>query len=362
MSAMPIISRMLAPMLLATTGLLAQEPAAVKVVAPAPATANRTYDLPGRTEPVEQARIFARATGIIQERPVDIGDQVKAGDILAVIAIPEIDRGIEAAKATIEQATARAKNAKSIAARSAELLNSRAVSKEETEQRESSSMELEAGVRVAEAELAKLLEEQKFATVRAPFDAVVSGRRVDRGDFVRGDAATTAEWMFQLIRIDQLRFAVGATPDVALRLKPGSPASVRFSELPGQAFPAKVSRSSMAFDTTSGTMRLELLLENKDLTLPSGFTGTVSFNLEPAAGTFLLPNNTLLSREGKTTVATVKDGKVAFVEVVPGRNLGPKVEVTSAGLSPDSRVVVSPNALMRAGDAVNATDLAVAGK
>jgi membrane fusion protein (multidrug efflux system) len=168
--------------------------------------------------------------------------------------------------------------------------------------------------------------------------------------------------MFQLIRINQLRFAVGATPDVALRLKQGTEASVRFSELPGRSFPAKVSRSSMAFDTTSGTMRLELLLDNADLALPSGYTGTVSFNLAPAAGTFLLPTNTLLSKEGKTSVATVKDGKLVFVDVMPGRNLGPKIEVTSASLTTDSKVVVSPNALLKPGDPVNATDLTVAAK
>jgi len=160
------------------------------------------------------------------------------------------------------------------------------------------------------------------------------------------------------MRLDQLRFAVGATPDVALRLPAGSDATVRFTELPGRTFPAKVSRTSRSFDTTSGTMRLELLLENKDLTLPAGYTGTASFKLAPANGTFLLPNNTLLSKEGKFSVAVVKDGKVSMVEVAPGRNLGLQVEVSSAGLSAESKVVVSPNALLKPGDSVTATDLA----
>ena len=53
------------------------------------------------------------------------------------------------------------------------------------------------------------------------------------------------------------------------------------------------------------------------------------------------------------------DGKVAFIDVLPGRNLGPRIELTSGALKPDSQVIVSPNAMLRAGDA---TPLAIAGK
>ncbi len=354
--------RILSALLLVPLPLLAQEPLAVKTVSPVPATQPRVYDLPGRTEPVEQARIFSRATGTVKERPVDIGDRVKEGDTLAVIDIPEIDRELEIARAAVDQAIARAEIARSTATRSAGLLEAKAVSKEESEQREASAAELEAAVRMARAEVARLEELQKFGVIRAPFNGTVASRRIDRGDFVRGDSSTTAEWAFQLIRINQLRFAVGATPDVALRLTGDSEASVRFPELPGRIFPAKVSRSSNSFDTATGTMRVELLLDNPDFTLPAGLTGTAAFELVPAPGTYLLPNNTLVLREGKSTVALVVDGKVDFIDVLPGRNLGPRVELTSAGLKADSQVIVSPNAMLRAGDPVAATPLASAAK
>ena len=354
-----MIHRLL-PLLLAATAA-AQEPAAVRTVSPKPAEATRGFDLPGRTEPAEQARIFSRATGTVRERPVDIGDRVQEGDILAVIDIPEIDRELESAKAAVDQAIARAEIARSTAKRSAGLAEARAVSQEISEQREASAAELEAAVRMTRAEVGRLEELQKFAVVRAPFRGTVIDRRVDRGDFVRGDSATTAEWAFHLARINQLRFVVAATPDIALRLTPDTEAAVRFSELPGRNFPAKVTRSSNAFSTTSGTMRVELLLENPDFTLPSGLTGTVAFKLAPAPGTYLLPNNALILREGKSLVALVDQGKVKFIDVLPGRNLGPQMEVTSAALKPDSLVIVSLNAMIKEGDAVNPSAL-VAGK
>jgi RND family efflux transporter MFP subunit len=206
-----------------------------------------------------------------------------------------------------------------------------------------------------------LEELRNFAVVKAPFQATIAARRIDRGDFVRGDSATTSEWMFQIVRLNQLRFAVGATPDVALRLTPETEATVKFAELPGRPFPAKVSRSSKLFDTATGTMRVELLLDNADLTLPAGLTGTVSFKLPPAPGTFLLPNNTLVLRDGKSFVSVVEDGKMKLVDVLTGRNLGPQMEMTSAALKADSQVIVSPNAMIRPGDAVTASPL-VAGK
>jgi len=354
-----MIARTLPIFLIASA--FAQEATTVRTVVPVPAAESRTFDLPGRTEPVEQARIFSRATGTVRERPVDIGDRVKAGDTLAVIDIPDIDRELEAAKASVDQAVARAEIARSTSNRTAGLLNSQAVSKEEAEQRQASAAELEAAVRAAKAEVGRLEELQNFAVVKAPFQATIAARRIDRGDFVRGDSATTSEWMFHIVRLNQLRFAVGATPDVALRLTPETEATVKFAELPGRPFPAKVSRSSKLFDTATGTMRVELLLENPDFTLPAGLTGTVAFKLPPAPGTFLLPNNTLVLRDGKSFVSVVEDGKMKLIDVLTGRNLGPQMEITSAALKADSQVIVSPNAMLRPGDPVTASPL-VAGK
>lgn len=61
----------------------------------------------------------------------------------------------------------------------------------------------------------------------------------------------------------------------------------------------------------------------------------------------------------KEKLTLVEDGKVTFIDVLPGRNLGPQIELTSGALKPDSRIIVSPNAMLRAGDA---TPLAIAGK
>lgn len=353
---MPAMRTFLA--LLATAPLLfAQAPAPrlteVRVATPAKAVDASAYTIPGRTEPFESARVFTRATGIIRERTFDIGDPVKAGDTLAIVDAPDLDRAIEAARATVEQAEVLAANAKTLAGRSSELLSSRAISQEEADQRGADFAAAAANVRVAQASLARLEEQQKFATVRAPFDAVVAARNFDRGDRVRGDTATSEGWLYHLVRLDTLRFVVNAAPDLALRLQAGAKASLNFGEFPGRRFEATVARSSRIFDPTSGTMRVELLLENKDLAIPAGLTGTAAFELPPADGTWIVPANSLVLRAGKSSLATVREGKVAFLDVLPGRNLGARLEIASADLAADSAVIMNPNALLRAGETVS---------
>lgn len=362
MKSSSFLRRALLGALLASAPFLAAQPAGtggpaparpvVRTVPPMPASAAQAVELPGRTEAYESVLIFTRATGMVKERRFDIGDQVKAGDILAVIDAPEVDRSVDAARATVEQAAARAQSARRLSDRSAGLLASRAISQEDYDQRLATTAELEAALRVAEASLGRLEEQQKFATVRAPFDAVVAGRNFDRGDRVRGDSATSEGWLYRLVRLDTLRVTLNAGPDLALRLKPDHSAAVRFGEFPGQTFPATIARTSRIFDPASGTMRIELVIDNKDLLLPAGLTGTVVFSIPPAPGTFLVPTNTLLVRNGQSSLAIVRDGKIAFVDVRAGRNLGPNVEVTSSGLTGDLQIVVNPNAMLRAGDAV----------
>lgn len=341
----------------------AADPVEVKTSQPVPATKAARYEVPGRTEPFESATIFTRATGVISERRYEIGDEVKAGDVLAVIATPEVDRAVDAAKANVEQVKARAGIALSLSERSTRLLQSQVVSKEETEQRQTTASETAAAVRVAEAELARLEEQQRFSTVTAPFDGVISARNFDRGDLARGDSAPATGWLYQLDRIDTLRFAVYASPDLALRLGKEKEARVEFREFPGRTFTGRLAHVSRVFDTTSGTMRIELLVDNKDKALPAGLTGTATFDVTPPPNTYLVPTNALISREGSNLVAITRDGKVSFVDVLPGRNLGRNVEVMSDALSAETPVILNPNAMLQEGDPVKAEPTpAIAGK
>lgn len=97
------------------------------------------------------------------------------------------------------------------------------------------------------------------------------------------------------------------------------------------------------------------VIENKDRLLPAGLSGIASFKLPPWEGTTILPNNTLIIRQGKPVVATVNHGKVTRLEVLPGKNLGSTAEIFSASLTPETAVIVNPNAMLKEGDLGDAT-------
>ncbi len=341
--------------LLTFSALAAQEttgPASVRTIAPRSVGDAANYTFPGKTEPYESARIFTRATGIVRERRVDIGDRVKEGDELAVIDVPDLDREVESAKAAVEQAEVRAANARSQAKRAEGLLARKAISQEDSDQRAAEAEAVAAAVRVAQADLARLEEQQRFAVVRAPFDATIVARNFDRGDRVRGDSATSEGWLFQVARLSVLRFPIQVTPDLAMRLTSDTQATVTFNELPGRRFTSTIARRSGVFDTITGTMRVELEIENKDFLLPAGLSGTAVLAVPPAPGTWLVPSNTVVTRAGQPTLATVDGGKVTFLTVATGRNLGPNIEVSSGQLNDQTQVIINPNALLQEGDTV----------
>ena len=307
--------------------------------------------LPARTTPAEQAFVYSRATGTLAERRVDLGDIVKAGDILAVIAAPEVQRAAERAEAAVAQAAARAELARANLRRTRALNEKAVLSTAEADVGEANGKTAEADLIAAQADATRLRELVAFQQIRAPFDGVIANRQFDRGDFIPGDSAANGRWLFHVMRVNELRVLLDVPPATALALKAGQPATVEFSEMPGKKFPATVARAAGLIDAASGTMRIELTLPNADRAIPAGLNGVAFIAPEAGAKRLLVPVNALVTRAGRQNIALVRDGKVAFVPVQAGRNLGTKVEILT-GLAPDAAVILNPNALLEEGQAV----------
>jgi RND family efflux transporter MFP subunit len=355
MNRVPFFLPLILPLL--ASPVAGQEPAsqagpfAVKVVPAEAATEMKVVALPARTYPMEQTLIQSRATGIISERPVDIGDRVEQGQLLARVSAPEVEFQLESARAALRQAEAGATLAKNELERARALAPTRAIAAETIDLRAANLAQAEAEIAAAKAEISRLETLVGFQTITAPFPGIITGRQVDRGAHVRGDMAMDSQWLFQLSRMDELRVVVDATPEVALRVSPGSEAELVFPDLPAVNLKIKVVRRTNLIDSASGTMRLELVLPNPDFTIPAGLIGNARFTLAPLPGITLVPTNTLLTRQGKPHVFVVEEGKAREVAVVPGRNLGPKLEILS-GLTAGQPVVLSPNSLLQSGQTV----------
>lgn len=315
--------------------------------------AQRELRLPARAMAGEYARISARATGFVESRKAELGDRVEAGQVLAVIAAPEIDQDVRAAEAALGQARADAELARLNFERAKSLIGSGAISKEMYSDREAAEAVAGAARAVAVARLASARERQGFTSVRAPFAGVIVARNVERGDRVVADQ-TAATSLFDIAALDPLRILVDVPQRAALDVRAGLDAEVSFIELPGESLSATVVRSAQSISEAAGGMRVELSLPNPGERIPAGMIGEVRLQLATRGQTVRVPISAVVQGADGVKVATVgEDSTLAYRAVTVGRNLGSEIEIVK-GLSAGERIVASPNALLVDGTRVTA--------
>ncbi|MFC6842228.1 efflux RND transporter periplasmic adaptor subunit [Xanthomonas theicola] len=335
----------------------AAAPAAVPEVATVQAraaAADAVLALPARAQAGQTAQVYARATGLVATRLVDLGDRVRAGQVLATIAAPEIDQAVRQAQAQVLQAEADLTLARGNYERAAAMLRGQLISRQDYSSRLGARDAAQAALDVARAQLSSARARQGFGSVRAPFDGVISARNIEQGDRVVGDAAAATLPMFRIDALDPLRIAVDVPQSAALQVRPGLRAQVTFPELPGERFDAEVMRSAQRISEDAGGMRVELRLPNPGNRLPAGMVGQVRLQVPRAAPAALLPLATLVQDGAVAKVGKVgRDQRLRYVAVVLGRNLGNEIEVL-AGVAAGDRVVLAPNALLAEGARVRA--------
>src|SRR6267142_3360872 len=171
----------------------AQAVPTVAIVAPSHVKNDATLDLPGRLEAYIQAPIYARVPGYLKSWKHDIGAKVKAGDVLAEIDTPDLDQQLMQARADLSVSQANAKLAQISAERWQSLAGTDAVAKQDVDTRNFTLNANIAQVKSAQANLARLVAEENFKRLTAPFDGIVTARETDIGALINVGAAGGAE-------------------------------------------------------------------------------------------------------------------------------------------------------------------------
>lgn len=327
------------------------DPGAVRVVSPIKAAAAPELELPAIAEPDAETRLYARINGFVSQQRAELGDHVSAGQVLARIDAPEVQHAYERAKAAQSQSEARVELSRSNLDRTSQLVEQGFLSRASLDERNADLRVALADRDAAQAEVKRLGELLNYRTVRAPFAGVITERKVERGNLVAADQPQADGYLYRIARVDRLRVAVDVPQSAAAAIAVGMPVKVTFPEFPGQTFQGEIARTATAIDPRSGTMRVEITLPNPDARIPAGMAGQVALSAPGSAALYLVPVNALLTGQEGTRVALVQDGVVRFVPVRAGRNLGQSVEIL-AGVDEGSRVILSPNALLRDGDHV----------
>ncbi len=313
----------------------------VAVGAPNVKPASAALTLPGRIEAYSRAPIFARVSGYLKTWYVDIGAEVKSGQLLAEIDAPDQDQQLLQARADLANAEAASKLSAATLQRRRSLLASNFVSLQEIDERTADLSSKDAQVKAAQANVDRLQALSSYKRVEAPFDGVVTERNTDVGALINGGTGAGLA-MFVVSDVKRLRVYVNVPQSYLASIKVGSGAQIAVPEYPGRKFPATVETSALAVDVNSGTTRMLLTLDNSSGELRPGAYADVTLSLSGDVRPISIPSSALIFDQNGLRVATVdSEDRIRFKKVTIARDLGHDIEIAT-GLSPDDRIVLTP--------------------
>ena len=328
--------------------------------------------LPGNAQPLLEAGLFARTTGYLKRRLVDIGDRVKEGELLAEISAPDIDDQLAQAKANLAQAQANLP----LAQANAELatitlerdqragpnlgvtLQQLDIDRATVRTTEAQVQATKASIDVNQALVQRFTDLQGFQRIVAPFPGVITARNVDPGDLITADSPSTSKEMFHVMRTDILRVFVNVPQVFATGIKVGQEAIIFRREDPTKQFKGKVTRTADALDPNTRTLLTEVQVPNPQDALRAGMYLQVKFVFDRQVLPLLIPSAALVTRTEGPMVA-VLDGQqtVRYRKVQLGRDFGSEIQVLD-GLSAGETVIVHPGDDLPEGTAVEPAPLA----
>jgi RND family efflux transporter MFP subunit len=298
--------------------------------------------LPGNAQAYVATPIYARTNGYLKAWYFDIGAHVKAGQLLAEIETPEVDRQLDQAKADLATAQANYDLSQTTAARYQSLLKSDSVAKQDVEDRVGDLNAKKAMVDSSKSNVQRLEETQRFQRVYAPFDGVITARNIDIGALIDAGANAPGKELFDIAATGRLRVYVNVPQTYSRDVIAGGAAELTLDELPGRRFSGKIVRNSEAIDPASRTLLTEVDVDNPSGVLLPGAFVSVHLKLRSKAATVVVPVNALLFRSEGMQVAVVRGSKAELTRVTIGRDYGTEVEALS-GLSPADEIIENPS-------------------
>ncbi len=322
---------------------------AVAVITVKRAEATTDLALPGSLEALHEAAIYARTAGYVVRWVPDIGARVQAGQLMARIEAPELDRQTDQARSALGQLRANLAQASSDLRKWKELARDSVVTAQELEQHQTAYDAAAANLAAGEADYHRLQDLQQYERVTAPFTGVVTSRSLDVGMLVTDGATmgatgtSSARPLFSVARTDTVRVYVNVPEDAIALAQPGGGAEVLVQSFPKESFHGLVVRNARAVDAASRTLLTEVQIPNPKARLLPGMYATVRFVIRRDNPPLIIPANALVIRADGPQVAVVgRDNRVHFQKVDLGRDFGSSVEITD-GIDDGATLVVNPS-------------------
>ncbi|MBZ5657404.1 MAG: efflux RND transporter periplasmic adaptor subunit [Acidobacteriia bacterium] len=340
--------------------------------------------LSGAFRPYQQVDVHAKVAGFIRRIYVDVGDHVKAGQVLAILEVPELSAQVAGANADIRRYQDAVRRSESEIQRAEsthaayhaaysrlkqaaesrpgliaeqELDDSMAKDKEteaQTESARAALAESQSQLAVARADLDRLSALEAYSHITAPFAGVVTKRYADTGALIQAGTSSSTQSLpvVQLAEWSKLRLVVPVPESAVPQIHLGSVVQVRVGAL-NRTFEGRVARFADALDSQTRTMETEIDVENRDGTLVDGMYAETSLILSEKDGVLTVPIQAVQREESGASVLMVdREGRVQERPVTLGAEGNDRVEILS-GLSEGDQVVIGNRSELRPGEKVH---------
>jgi RND family efflux transporter MFP subunit len=351
--------------------------AQVYVIRPQPA-AEAGLSLAATTQAIQDSIIYARTSGYLRKRYVDIGDRVTTGQLLAEVDSPEIEQQLRQAKADLQQSEknrdlqmANLDLARATMARYEAADAEGAVAKQALDQSVATYRTAQAAVAAAEANVEsnranvqRYQEMTAFQRILAPFDGTVIQRNVDAGALITAGSPVNntavapssvtgaASGLFEIAQIDTLRVFVNVPQVYAPSVKVGLPVEVAVRGQLMEPVTGTVTRTAGALDPGTRTLLTQVDIPNASHRLLAGMFVYVTFKISPSGTRWRVPSTAIIFNAQGTRVAIVGTGnKLHFQDVILGRDFGTSIDV-QGGLQGHEAVVKQPTVALQEGQIV----------
>ncbi|MBT1695310.1 efflux RND transporter periplasmic adaptor subunit [Fulvivirgaceae bacterium PWU4] len=329
-------------------------PRAVEVAAVEKGMLTSSLAMPGELISFQQVDLYARETSFVKKIYVDVGSEVREGQVLATLEAPELSSRLAGAESRWKSQEAVYTASKASYERLLETSKTPGtISPNELEQAlarmNSDFSQLEA-TKAAYKEVSNTLN---YLTIKAPFSGVISARNVNPGAYVGPSGKGSENPLFTLQEQNRLRLVVSVPEAYTAYLREDDKVNFQIKALPNESFEAKVKRMAGALDTRLRSQRVEMDVINNNRNLLPGMVAQVTIPLLNRDSTLIVPKTAIVNSPEKVFVISVRDNKAIWITVQTGRTVDGKTEIYGK-LQPGDQVVKVASEEIRDGMAVSA--------
>lgn len=307
------------------------KPAAPKTITLRKTRFSSEMQIPGELTAWQQVDLYAKVNSFVKKLHVDIGSEVRQGQLLAELDAPEY--GAQSAGATSRIKAQEAIYTASNANYERLLETSKTpgtISQNDLDMALARKRSDYAQLEAVRASLREVSSINSYLQIRAPFSGVISARNVNTGAYV-GSAGKGAELpMFTLQEQGRLRLSVAVPEAYAAYLKQGDAVTFRVRSMPSRTFNATVQRQAGALDQRLRAERMEMDVRNDNKELLPGMVAEIQLSLNGNDSSFSIPKAALVSSAEGSYLIRVVSGKTQRVPVHRGRDTGETIEVFGA--------------------------------